>query len=326
MPFVKAKCTNCGGSLQVDSEKKAAICPFCNQAYVVEDAINNYITNIHANVVNITDDRSANARIKAAEAFLKLGEWDKANQSYIEVCDLTPQDYRGWWGRIQALTHDFSPFQCAVDAGSIYACEQWVKDLKKLFASAVTFMPEDKRATSEELFQSYLSNVQQCIDAAKKQNAARCSTLQKKIRQTQNERAEALSQLEKWESTPIKSTGRERSSGGGGGIGCFGWLLLGWFIFIIPVILITALVESDLPKIAKIGIPVAAVALGIAILMLVRVRRNAAKAANAERESSIVKYRSEAEQKAKQLQQLQAELSRLTSNAAVADFDPFQPR
>ncbi len=326
MPFVKAKCTNCGGSLQVDSEKKAAICPFCNQAYVVEDAINNYITHIHANVVNITDDRSANARIKAAEAFLKLGEWDKANQSYIEVCDLTPQDYRGWWGRIQALTHDFSPFQCAVDTSSIFACEQWVRDLEKLYASAVTFMPEDKRATCEELFQSYLSDVRQSINTAKKQNEARCSTLQKKIRQTQNEHAEALSQLEKWENTPIKSTGRERSSGGGGGIGCFGWLLLGWFIFIIPVILITALVESDLPKIAKIGIPVAAVALGIAILMLVRVRRNAAKAANAERESSIIRYRGEAQQKAKQLQQLQAELSRLTSNAAIADFDPFQPR
>lgn len=326
MPFVNAKCTNCGGALQVDSSKKAAVCPFCNQAYVVEDAINNYITHIHANVVNITDDRSANARIKAAEAFLKLKEWDKANQAFKEVCELTPQNYQGWWGRIQAMTHDFSPFQCAVDVSSIYACEQWVEDLKKLFASAVMFMPEDKKDTSEELFQSYLSDVRQSINTAKKQNEESCSTLQRKIRQTQNEQAEAQSQLNKWENTPIRSTGRKRSSGGGGGIGCFGWLLLGWFIFIIPVILITALVESDLPKIAKIGIPVAAVALGIAILMLVRVRRNAAKAANAERESSIIRYRGEAQQKAKQLQQLQAELSRLTSNAAIADFDPFQPR
>ena len=326
MPFVKAKCTNCGGSLQVDPAKKAAVCPFCNQAYVVQDAINNYVTNIHANVVNITDDRSANARIKAAEAFLKLREWDKANQSYIEVCDLTPQDYRGWWGRIQAITHEFSPVQCAADTSSIFACEQWVGDLEKLYASAVMFMPEDQKATNEELFQSYLSDVRQSINTAKKQNGARCGTLQQKIRQTQIEQAEALSQLEKWENTPVKSTGRERSSGGGSGIGCFGWLVLGWFIFIIPVILITSLVESDLPKIAKIGIPAAVIALGIAILLLVRVRRNAAKAANAERESSIIRYRGEAQQKANQLRQLQAELGRLTSNAAIADYDQFRTR
>ena len=41
MSFVNAKCPNCGGSLQVDNGKRAAICPFCKEAYIVEDAINN---------------------------------------------------------------------------------------------------------------------------------------------------------------------------------------------------------------------------------------------------------------------------------------------
>lgn len=59
MPFVNAKCPNCGGTLQVDNSKRAAMCPYCKEAYVVEDAINNYITNnyttvehLHADVVN----------------------------------------------------------------------------------------------------------------------------------------------------------------------------------------------------------------------------------------------------------------------------------
>ena len=30
MPLVNAKCTNCGGTLQVDNAKEAAVCPFCN--------------------------------------------------------------------------------------------------------------------------------------------------------------------------------------------------------------------------------------------------------------------------------------------------------
>lgn len=46
MSFVQAKCENCGGTLAVDSSQKAAVCPFCNTPYVVQDAINNYnITN-----------------------------------------------------------------------------------------------------------------------------------------------------------------------------------------------------------------------------------------------------------------------------------------
>ena len=40
--------------LLVENDKDAAICPFCNSAYIVEKAINNYnIGNINANVVNI---------------------------------------------------------------------------------------------------------------------------------------------------------------------------------------------------------------------------------------------------------------------------------
>ena len=52
MPLVNAKCTNCGGVLQVDDSKEAAICPFCESAYVVEKAINNYNITNNLNVSN----------------------------------------------------------------------------------------------------------------------------------------------------------------------------------------------------------------------------------------------------------------------------------
>ncbi len=58
MPFVQAKCPNCGGMLAVDNSKKAAICQFCEDAFIVEEAINNY--NIY-NTINNTynnDNRS----------------------------------------------------------------------------------------------------------------------------------------------------------------------------------------------------------------------------------------------------------------------------
>ena len=57
MPFVNAKCTNCGGTLSVDNTKDAWICDYCRSPFIVEKAINNYnVTNnntIHANTVNI---------------------------------------------------------------------------------------------------------------------------------------------------------------------------------------------------------------------------------------------------------------------------------
>ena len=55
MPFVQGNCTNCGGTLAVDNEKDAWICPYCNTPFIVEKAIKNYsiTNNIVANTVNI---------------------------------------------------------------------------------------------------------------------------------------------------------------------------------------------------------------------------------------------------------------------------------
>lgn len=44
MPFVQAKCPECGGMLAVDADKKAAVCQFCGEAFIVQEAINNYNT------------------------------------------------------------------------------------------------------------------------------------------------------------------------------------------------------------------------------------------------------------------------------------------
>lgn len=50
MPFVQAKCTNCGANLEIDNSRDAYICPYCNTPFVVEKAINNYNT-YHQNYI-----------------------------------------------------------------------------------------------------------------------------------------------------------------------------------------------------------------------------------------------------------------------------------
>ena len=113
MPFVQGKCENCAGILTVDTSQKAAICPFCGAAYVVQDSINYYNTTIkvesmHANVVNITDESSSEARLKAGAAYLKIGKFDLAETEYLSVTKLAPQNHLGWLGLIEARTSNYT--------------------------------------------------------------------------------------------------------------------------------------------------------------------------------------------------------------------------
>ena len=113
MSFVQGKCENCGGILTVDPSLKAANCPFCGVAYVVQDSINNYNTTIkvesmHANVVNVSDESSSEGRLKAGDAYMKLGKFDQAEAEYKKVTELTPQNYRGWLGLIEACTFNYT--------------------------------------------------------------------------------------------------------------------------------------------------------------------------------------------------------------------------
>ena len=87
MPFVEAKCPNCGGSLMVDSEKRLAVCRFCREPYIVEEAINNYVTNNNTyNTTNIAHADVVNVIAPAEEEFvIKGGVLKKYTGSDIDV-------------------------------------------------------------------------------------------------------------------------------------------------------------------------------------------------------------------------------------------------
>ena len=80
MPLVAAKCTDCGGVTEVDSEKKAAVCQSCGNAFIVEEAINHFnntyfnTTNIKDSVVHIHEAKSKDFVIKAGVLEKYFGE------------------------------------------------------------------------------------------------------------------------------------------------------------------------------------------------------------------------------------------------------------
>lgn len=110
MPFVQAKCTNCGGILEVDNTKDAAICKFCGTPFVVEKAINNYTSTnyIAANNVNIYHVTSLNNsdiehKINNAYSLIEINEIGKAHNAFKQLTKDYSNDIRGWLGSLTIL-------------------------------------------------------------------------------------------------------------------------------------------------------------------------------------------------------------------------------
>lgn len=101
MPLVKAKCTSCGGMLDVDNGRDAAICPYCNSAYIVEKAIQefnikntNYINNAYFYNTKESEDELLKRGIKQ----LELNVWKDAAETFRQMTKLYPENYKGWLG------------------------------------------------------------------------------------------------------------------------------------------------------------------------------------------------------------------------------------
>lgn len=68
MSFVQVKCPECGGMLAVDANKRAAVCQFCGEAFVVQEAINNYNEyNETVNNYNTTHENGTGVVVKVYE-------------------------------------------------------------------------------------------------------------------------------------------------------------------------------------------------------------------------------------------------------------------
>lgn len=102
MPLVNAKCTNCGANLEVDNAKDAAICPYCQTAYIVEKAINNYsiTNNINAEQVNIfysdSEENKIQREFEKIDGFIKIDDLESANSSLETLSNTYPGYFEVW--------------------------------------------------------------------------------------------------------------------------------------------------------------------------------------------------------------------------------------
>jgi len=78
MPYVPAICDQCGASVEVDSAQSVAICDHCGTRLVLENAITNYNTTVHADTV-VVSGLNAESLMKRGQLFLEDAVWAEAD-------------------------------------------------------------------------------------------------------------------------------------------------------------------------------------------------------------------------------------------------------
>lgn len=145
MPLMPAICTQCKGALTVDPKEKSGVCPYCGTAFLSEDVINNYnitnvqnnvtnIGNLHADVVNVQDSKSADNLYKKAVTYLNFKDFTSAFTAFDEMTKTYPYDHRGWKGIILAYTRNLDK-TFFVEANNV----NWVKYYYDLYVKAKNF-------------------------------------------------------------------------------------------------------------------------------------------------------------------------------------------
>ena len=102
MPFVPAKCPECGGNVVVDDSKEAWVCDFCKTPFIVEKAINNFNvvnnivnnTEIKADVVNVYESREKDYEklLTLADKLAASGKYDDSKHYYRIVLEGDPDN------------------------------------------------------------------------------------------------------------------------------------------------------------------------------------------------------------------------------------------
>lgn len=114
MKLVSAMCPNCGAKLELDENMEKGFCMYCGSQILVQDAVQKYKVEISGRV-SVEGILSAEDLAKNGDTLVNIGNYPQAYDSFKELSEKYPDDYRGWWGMIRAMTNDFSVMPAETD-------------------------------------------------------------------------------------------------------------------------------------------------------------------------------------------------------------------
>ena len=131
--LVPAKCTSCNASLDVDPSKDAALCPYCGTPFIVEKAIQQFITT-HKTVNNIQtaiiqNGFSEEKYVENGIMQIKLERYQDALNTFEKMSQDYPNNWKSWFG-ISVIDNIMShtPFLSIMTATSYSIIPQQMKD------------------------------------------------------------------------------------------------------------------------------------------------------------------------------------------------------
>jgi len=97
MAIIQLICKNCGGRMDPDNSLKVCHCNFCGTKHIIKDEVvkNTIINNYVQSVKNV------NELVEDGETFLKLKQFNKANEKFKAAVDIDPKNSRAWLGYAQ---------------------------------------------------------------------------------------------------------------------------------------------------------------------------------------------------------------------------------
>lgn len=122
--LVPAKCTGCGSNLEVNASEQTAICPYCNSAYIVEQAINNYKVTMDGNInvdnatINVSGENTNNLLLRAKD-FEERRDFKTALEYYNRILDIdfTKEEAHEGIRRVKDKIENFSYSRTQVSKG-----------------------------------------------------------------------------------------------------------------------------------------------------------------------------------------------------------------
>ena len=103
MPFVDAKCPNCGGELMLDNRLESGYCNHCGSPVKYEQAINLLKLEKDANIVGF---QSFEEKVHNAQQLLEFDEYEKAYSIFDELSKSYATNYQVWLGLFDAKTQN----------------------------------------------------------------------------------------------------------------------------------------------------------------------------------------------------------------------------
>lgn len=114
MALVPAKCTQCGGQIEVDDTKEAGICKHCGTAFITEKAINNYttvhnITNNITKIINGKESDDGDIHFNRGLTNLKIKKYDAARKNFDKAIRANPEigKYYLYWCIAQSRNFEY---------------------------------------------------------------------------------------------------------------------------------------------------------------------------------------------------------------------------